>query len=252
VALCLHDDGDGPAQSLRPLQLDARTGVWSTDIDHDLAGNYYTFLVDVLVDGVGLVRNRVTDPYAVSLSTDSRRGYVANLQSPKLKPPDWDQTPAPTRVQAATDAVVYELHMRDFSIGDATVRADYRGKYLAFTLDDTNSMRHLQALVAAGITDVHLLPVFDFGSVPELGCVTPTPAGKPDGESQQAAVSAVSARLLQLGLRPGALHRARGQLRDRRGRRRGAPRRGRPRRDIDLLREYADRTPHDAVVFVVE
>ncbi len=97
-------------------------------------------------------------------------------------------------MHAPTDAVIYELHVRDFSIGDSTVRPDYRGKYLAFTLDDTDGMRHLKSLAAAGITDVHLLPVFDFGSVPETGCVTPTPVGTPDGESQQQSVSAVSAR----------------------------------------------------------
>jgi pullulanase len=194
VALCLHDDGDGPAQSLQPLQLDAHTGIWSTVIDRDLSGDYYTFLLDAHVDGVGVVRNRVTDPYAVSLTTDSRRGYVADLHSPQLKPVDWDRTLSPQRVRAATDAVIYELHVRDFSIGDATVRPDYRGKYLAFTLDGTGGMRHLRSLAAAGVTDVHLLPVFDFGSVPEQGCVTPSPAGAPDGESQQQAVAAVSAR----------------------------------------------------------
>jgi len=194
VALCLHDDGDRPARSLQPLHLEARTGIWSADIGGDLAGHYYTFLVDVWVDGAGLVRNRVTDPYAVSLTTDSRRGYVANLQSSRLKPPGWDRARSPQRVQAATDAVIYELHARDFSIGDATVRPDYRGRYLAFTLDDSDGMRHLQKLAAAGVTDVHLLPVFDFGSVPELGCVTPFPAGTRDGETQQQAVSAVSDR----------------------------------------------------------
>jgi pullulanase/glycogen debranching enzyme len=89
--------------------------------------------------------------------------------------------------------VIYELHVRDFSLGDASVRPDYRGKYLAFTLADTDGMRQLRALAAAGITDVHLLPVFDFGSVPELGCVTPSPAGTRDGETQQQAVTAVSA-----------------------------------------------------------
>jgi pullulanase len=193
VALCLHDEGAGPARSLQQLQRDARTGVWSAVIDRDLSGSYYTYLVDVQVDGIGLVRNRVTDPYAISLTTDSRRGYVANLQSPHLKPVDWDRTQSPQRVPSATDAVVYELHVRDFSIGDATVRPDFRGKYLAFTLHDTDGMRHLQALARAGITDVHLLPVFDFGSVPEQGCVTPAPAGARDGETQQQAVSAVSA-----------------------------------------------------------
>ena len=193
VSLCLYDDGDGPAHSLQQLRHDAQTGVWSTTIDRDLSGYYYTYVVDVQVDGVGLVRNRVTDPYAVSLTTDSRRGYVANLQSPRLKPSDWDRTQSPQRVHAATDAVIYELHVRDFSIGDATVRPAYRGKYLAFTLRDTAGMRHLQTLAKAGITDVHLLPVFDFGSVPEQGCVTPAPAGTRDGETQQQAVSAVSA-----------------------------------------------------------
>jgi pullulanase-type alpha-1,6-glucosidase len=52
-------------------------------------------------------------------------------------------------------------------------------------------MRHLARLSQAGVTDVHLLPAYDFGSVPERGCVTPSPAGPPDGESQQAAVGAV-------------------------------------------------------------
>ena len=163
-------------------------------MDRDLSGRYYSYLVDVHVDGVGVVRNRVTDPYAVSLTTDSRRGYVADLQSPQLKPPGWDTTPSPDRLQAQTDAVIYELHVRDFSIGDPSVRPELRGKYLAFAQDDTHGMRHLKVLAAAGVTDVHLLPVFDFGSVPEAGCVTPAPSGAPDGESQQAAVAAVSAR----------------------------------------------------------
>jgi pullulanase-type alpha-1,6-glucosidase len=189
----MYGSGSGSAQSLEPMQRDDASGVWSAALDRDLSGRYYTYLVDVHVDGVGVVRNRVTDPYAVSLTTDSRRAYVADLQAPQLKPPGWDTTPAPDRVQAQTDAVIYELHVRDFSIGDASVRPEFRGKYLAFTQDDTHGMRHLKALAAAGVTDVHLLPVYDFGSVPEQGCVTPAPAGPPDGESQQAAVTAVSA-----------------------------------------------------------
>jgi pullulanase len=194
VTVCLHPDGAAPAQSLEPLRLDEQTGVWSTTLGRDLSGRYYTFLVDVHVDGVGLVRNRVTDPYAVSLTTDSRRGYIADLQAPQLKPPGWDTSPAPDRLRAQSDAVIYELHVRDFSIGDPSVRPEYRGKYLAFTQDGSHGMRHLQALAAAGVTDIHLLPAFDYGTVPEQGCVTPSPAGPPDGESQQAAVVAVSAR----------------------------------------------------------
>lgn len=194
VTVCLHRVGDGPATSIEPLQRDAQTGVWSTSIARDLSGQYYTYLVDVHVDGFGMVRNRVTDPYAVSLTTDSRRGYIANLQSSRLKPTAWDRDKTPDRVKSPTDAVIYELHVRDFSVGDTTVRPEYRGKYLAFTLEETDGLRHLRALAAAGITDVHLLPVFDFGSVPERDCVTPLPAGAPDGETQQQAVTAVAAR----------------------------------------------------------
>lgn len=194
VELCIYDNGHDVAQLRLPMQSDAATGVWTATYAGDLSGRYYTYLVDVHVDGVGVVRNRVTDPYAVSLTTDSRRGYIADLQSTRLKPAGWDTTPVPDRVQAPTDAVIYELHVRDFSIGDASVRPEFRGKYLAFTQDDSHGMTHLKALAAAGVTDVHLLPVFDFGSVPERDCVTPAPSGPPDGESQQAEVAAVSGR----------------------------------------------------------
>jgi len=194
VALCLYDAGSGPSRSLEPMTLDPGTGIWSARLDGDLAGRYYTFLVDVHVDGLGLVRNRVTDPYSVSLTTDSSRSYVADLESPTLKPPGWDDTPRPGRIGASPDAVIYELHVRDFSISDATVPPPLRGKYLAFTQADSAGMRHLARLSAAGVTDVHLLPVFDFGSVPEHGCLSPAPTGPPDGEAQQAAVAAMRNR----------------------------------------------------------
>jgi pullulanase-type alpha-1,6-glucosidase len=144
--------------------------------------------VDVIVNGAGLVRNLVTDPYSVSLATDSARSYIADLDSPSLKPKDWDRTPSPLLVKAQTDMVVYELHVRDFSVNDPTVPAAHRGKYAAFTDTGSNGMRHLQALSKAGLTDVHLLPVYDIASVPETGCAAPAPDGGPDSEAQQALV----------------------------------------------------------------
>jgi pullulanase-type alpha-1,6-glucosidase len=82
--------------------------------------------------------------------------------------------------------VVYELHVRDFSINDATVSPAHRGKYLAFTDNGANGMKHLAALAKADLTDVHLLPVYDIGSVPEQGCAIPAPAGASDSAGQQA------------------------------------------------------------------
>jgi pullulanase len=194
VSLCLYDTGADAARSLEPMARDPLTGTWTARLEGDLSGRYYAFLVEVQVDGLGLVRNRVTDPYSISLATDSRRSYVASLDSPALQPPGWDRARAPERVRAPTDAVIYELHVRDFSVHDDTVPQALRGRYLAFTQDGSDGMRHLRRLAAAGVTDVHLLPVFDFATVPEQGCVTPAPSGPPDGTAQQAAIAAVRTR----------------------------------------------------------
>jgi pullulanase-type alpha-1,6-glucosidase len=83
---------------------------------------------------------------------------------------------------------VYELHVRDFSINDPTVPAPHRGKYAAFGDTGSNGMRHLVALAKAGLTDLHLLPVYDIASVPERACAVPAPLGAADEDDQQALV----------------------------------------------------------------
>ena len=193
VALCRFGPGADEAM-LESMQSDPATGIWRNSVARDLTGQYYQYLVDVVVPGVGLVRNRVTDPYSISLDADSKRSYIANLDSPSLKPNGWDETPAPHPGLAQTDMVIYELHVRDFSINDASVPEAMRGKYGAFALADSQGRKHLQALAKAGMTDVHLLPVFDLASVPEVGCKTPAIRNDgPASESQQAAVMAVAA-----------------------------------------------------------
>jgi pullulanase len=191
VSVAIYGSGIGGASALLPATFDAATGVWHASSDQDLTGKYYRYVVEVFVRGVGLVRNLVTDPYSVSLSADSQRSYIADLSAPSLKPAGWDASAPPAKVQAQTDMVIYELHVRDFSANDPTVPAAHRGKYLAFTQTGSNGMKHLQALSDAGLTDVHLLPVFDLATVPEQGCVAVATGGAPDGEQQQAAVTAV-------------------------------------------------------------
>jgi pullulanase/glycogen debranching enzyme len=188
AAVCVYDSGSARASAVSQMRFDPRTGTWSAENPGDLSGRYYKYAVDVVVDGMGVVRNLVTDPYSVSLTTDSRRSYIADLGSQALKPAGWDGTPAPRTVEAPTGMVVYELHVRDFSINDSTVSAPHRGKYAAFTETSSNGMKHMAALARAGLTDVHLLPVYDIGSVPETRCAMPAPNGTPDGETQQALV----------------------------------------------------------------
>ena len=194
VLLCRYADAEGPARQVLPMRRDAATGIWTLRLPGALAGGYYSYVLEVHVRGVGLVRNRVTDPYSVSLNADSRRSYIADLDDAALKPPGWDALAPPTRVRRSTDMVVYELHVRDFSAGDETVPDAHRGKYLAFTDAGSRGMQHLRRLSEAGLTDVHLLPVFDIASVPERGCTAPrVPEASPDSEVQQAAVTAAAA-----------------------------------------------------------
>ncbi|MFZ2986552.1 pullulanase-type alpha-1,6-glucosidase [Ideonella sp.] len=192
VALYVYDNASDPAVSADEMVFDKATGSWSLSKPTDLSGKFYRFGVRVFVRNVGVVRNIVTDPYSLSLSANSQRSLIANLDAEAFKPNGWDTSTPPAKVAASPDMSIYELHVRDFSATDSTVPEAHRGKYLAFTNGESNGMKHLKALAQAGMTDVHLLPVFDLASVPEKGCVTPTPSGAADSDSQQAAVAATA------------------------------------------------------------
>ena len=170
ISVCLFPNAKAKASAQLPLKRDDLSGVWRVQTHSAPAGTYYRYAVEVFVPGVGRVINHVNDPYAVSLSANSLRSYVADLNAPHLKPANWDTHVAPQTVKHAVDMRIYELHVRDFSIQDPTVPAAQRGKYLAFTQTNSKGMRHLKALAKAGMTDLHLLPVFDFATVPEQNC----------------------------------------------------------------------------------
>jgi pullulanase len=195
VSACVYASARAKASAVVPLRFDARTGAWSAEISAAKAGQYYRYLVDAYVQGVGWVRNLVSDPYAVSLSANGVRSYIADLADPDLAPPGWAERVTAPALARATDMSIYELHVRDFSANDTSVPAPHRGKYLAFAEADSLGSKHLAALAQAGMTDIHLLPVFDFATVPEQGCVSPSiPDASPDGEAQQAAKASLKAK----------------------------------------------------------
>jgi pullulanase-type alpha-1,6-glucosidase len=174
-------------------------GTWTVTGPATWKGAAYTYEVKVWAPSVQrVVTNEVTDPYSVALTTNSQKSLVVDLADPALAPAGWSGTTAP-RIAQPEDRNVYELHVRDFSIGDETVPAAERGTYLAFTHDDTAGMRHLRELAGAGLNTVHLLPAFDIATIEERRAAQAVPdcdleAMAPDSTEQQECVDAVRSK----------------------------------------------------------
>jgi len=167
VKLHLFADSTTATDETFPMKWDAHTGVWSVTGKADWVNKFYLFEVQVYVPSTGKIEtNLVTDPYSFSLSMNSLRSQIVDLNASALKPQSWDTLQKPA-LAAPEDIVIYELHIRDFSIHDQTVPEGLRGTYMAFTAKNSDGMQHLSALAQAGLTHIHLLPAFDIASVNE-------------------------------------------------------------------------------------
>ncbi|WP_069462424.1 pullulanase-type alpha-1,6-glucosidase [Actinacidiphila rubida] len=182
-----------------PMVRDASSGTWSVTGTPAWTGKPYLYDVTVWAPSVQrLVVNKVTDPYSVALTADSRQSLLVNLADPRLAPKGWATQAKPPAVPMSR-AQIQELHIRDFSVADTTVPAADRGKYTAFTDSTSAGMTHLKDLAKAGITHVHLLPAFDFSSVPEKAADQASPdcdlaSYAPDSDQQQACVARTAAK----------------------------------------------------------
>ncbi|PKN93545.1 MAG: DUF3372 domain-containing protein [Chloroflexi bacterium HGW-Chloroflexi-6] len=167
VSLIRFVDSSSDAAETLSMSYEKETGVWSATGEADWKNQFYLFEVQVYVPATGVVeKNLVTDPYSLSLSTNGRRSQIVDLNDPALKPAGWDKLVKPP-LNAPEDIVLYELHVRDFSISDPGVPDELRGTFKAFTVSDSNGMKHLKRLAEAGLTHIHLLPAFDVASINE-------------------------------------------------------------------------------------
>ena len=161
VVLNLFTAGDGGEAYSQVEMVRGDKGVWS----HTEAcghGTYYTYSVTTAVG-----TQEAVDPYARSAGVNGNRGMVIDLS--KTNPEGWDNTPAIAPMSSYADAVIWEVHVRDFS--NKIAASQYKGKYLAFTEDglvnehgEPVGVAYLKKL---GITHVHLLPVYDYATVDE-------------------------------------------------------------------------------------
>lgn len=172
VSINLYQSGTAGTDdkiSTTPMTADVN-GTWVASIDGDLNGVYYTYTATVN----GNVVEDIIDPYARTSGVNGNRGMIIDLDS--TDPEGWANDKSPATSPNYVDDVLYELHIRDFSI-DASSGMKNKGKYLAFTEKGTvNSYGQstgVDYLKDLGVTHVHLLPTFDYASVDETKLDTP-------------------------------------------------------------------------------
>lgn len=140
-------------------------GVWRFVYPKRLDGLYYTYCFTY-----GGVTRECIDINARAAGANGLRGYIADFSHTESEVSD---TCGYVTLESPTDAVIYELSVRDFSADPSSAIApSSRGKFAAFCdlysrlpSGEPTCLGHLKKL---GVTHVHLLPIFDFEGVDEL------------------------------------------------------------------------------------
>jgi pullulanase len=138
-------------------------GTWVAELSGDKNGLIYNYRVTV-----DATTNEAVDPYVRATTVNGVRGVVVDLS--KTNPANWSKK-KPAFSGKPTDAIIYELHVRDLSMDASSgIPAVNRGKYLAFTNLNTSfsgQKTGISAIKDLGVTHVELLPIFDYASVDE-------------------------------------------------------------------------------------
>jgi pullulanase len=136
-------------------------GIWYITVPENLKNSYYTFQVHI----GNAWSEEVVDPYAKACGTNGLRAQVIDLK--ETNPIGWagDKSPNFSSTNKQTDAIIYELHVRDASI-HASSGIKNKGKYLGLaevgtknSAGLTTGLSHIKEL---GVTHVHLLPFYDY------------------------------------------------------------------------------------------
>ncbi len=163
LRLRLYETGEG-GEPRRTIDMKrGKDGVWTAVVKEDLIGKYYTFQASIEAEW----QAEVVDPYAKAVGVNGRRGQVIDLAA--TEPEGWDADSRPP-FEHPTDAVIYELHIRDLSVAENS-GIIHKGKYLGLAETGTTGPQGLSTgldhIREMGVTHLHLLPVFDYRSIDE-------------------------------------------------------------------------------------
>lgn len=135
-------------------------GVWSVMINRELESSQYSFLVLVNQEW-----REAVDPYVKAVTVNGKFGVIVNLE--KLREPQTELPP----LDSPVDAIIYETHIRDFTIHQGS-GVYHKGLYLGagelHTKGRDNGSTGLSYLKELGVTHVEFLPFHDFAGVNEL------------------------------------------------------------------------------------
>ena len=167
LTLIGHDDRYAVEQLMMSLFSDSQEGEAVSTLHR--GATWHTASARITVDGKTV---EAVDPYARTTGVNGKRGMVIDLDS--TDPEGWENDTNPNPSTSYNDAIIYELHVRDFSIDDDS-GMENKGKYLAFTeegttIPGTDVSTGIDYLESMGFTHLHLLPVYDYGSVDETKC----------------------------------------------------------------------------------
>ena len=171
VAVNLYQSGNpDKADLLEQICMDKDVkGTWIAKKEGDLDGVYYTYAV--WNEGK---MTEATDPYAKTTGVNGVRSMVINME--RTNPVGWDADKDPHEKNHITDAVIYELHVRDLSV-DENSGIQNKGKFLGIVEAGTkNAAGHatgLDYMKELGITHLHLLPINDYGVIDETHLEVP-------------------------------------------------------------------------------
>ena len=161
VVLNLYEFGRGEAAYATVDMTPLDQGVWAAEVECG-HGTYYTYTVTTAAG-----TNEAVDPYARAVGVNGDRGMVVDLAS--TDPADFETDSFYQDIDAYNEAIIWEVHVRDFS--NRIQGCWFPGKYVAFAQTGmTNASGEpvgIDYLRDLGVTHIHFQPIYDYATVDE-------------------------------------------------------------------------------------
>ena len=151
---------NGATYEMTKASIDCYSDVYEVKVDGDLVGKTYQFTVD---------GKAVRDPYGRMVEGSNSNANIVMDLSKSDPEGGWEKAP---ELKNREDSIVYEVHVRDFTIDDSSgVASDKKGRYLGMVQTGTSyhgiktGIDHLKEL---GVTHVQLQPIYDYATCSDV------------------------------------------------------------------------------------